>query len=245
MSHSEQSEDYWPGYVDALTSMVQVLAFVMMLLAMAVFVLSQNVSKSAVQAIAKAAKVDVPANASVKDLTAMVVEQVQKQEALAAQAANASPTPKAPPTPETAKPETPVPDDAPKAGASSQPVRSSASLAPKRPPASAQDAKNTVFRFQPRGFRVDAAITEQADKFVAENNLANSKVRLTIQAYASESEGSVSETRRFAYYRALTARKELVDRKVPAANITINIFDTQNKDQGASVEIIISPDAAP
>ena len=61
MSHgSGEEENYWPGYVDALTSMVQVLAFVMMLLAMAVFVLSQSVSKSAVEEIAKAAKVDAP-----------------------------------------------------------------------------------------------------------------------------------------------------------------------------------------
>ena len=53
MSHgSDDSDNYWPGYVDALTSMVQVLAFVMMMLAMAVFVLSQSVSKKAVEAIA-------------------------------------------------------------------------------------------------------------------------------------------------------------------------------------------------
>jgi preprotein translocase subunit SecE len=43
MSHSEEGENYWPGYVDALTSMVQVLAFVMIMLAMAVFVISQSV----------------------------------------------------------------------------------------------------------------------------------------------------------------------------------------------------------
>ena len=50
MSHgSDDSENYWPGYVDALTSMVQVLAFVMMMLAMAVFVLSQSVAKHAVE----------------------------------------------------------------------------------------------------------------------------------------------------------------------------------------------------
>ena len=37
MSHgSDAGENYWPGYVDALTSMVQVLAFVMIMLAMAV-----------------------------------------------------------------------------------------------------------------------------------------------------------------------------------------------------------------
>jgi hypothetical protein len=55
MSHgSDEGDNYWPGYVDALTSMVQVLAFVMMMLALAVFSLSQSASKHAVEVIAKA-----------------------------------------------------------------------------------------------------------------------------------------------------------------------------------------------
>ena len=94
MSHgSEESEDYWPGYVDALTSMVQVLAFVMMLLAMAVFVLSQNVTKSAIKAIADAANVDASSDSSVNELTAKVVEQLQRRkEQRASEAAPAQQT---------------------------------------------------------------------------------------------------------------------------------------------------------
>ena len=79
MSHgSEEGENYWPGYVDALTSMVQVLAFVMMMLAMAVFVLSQSVSKKAVEAIAKAVNADVKPGADVKQLTQAVVAQIDR-----------------------------------------------------------------------------------------------------------------------------------------------------------------------
>ena len=97
MSHgSGEEENYWPGYVDALTSMVQVLAFVMMLLAMAVFVLSQNVSKSAVESIAKAAKLNPPADATVSQLTAMVIEALEKAQASKAPA----PAPDAAPTPD-------------------------------------------------------------------------------------------------------------------------------------------------
>src|ERR1700750_2562383 len=79
MSHSEgEGENYWPGYVDALTSMVQVLAFVMMMLAMAVFSLSQSVTKKAVEAIAKAVNADVKPNADVKQLTQSVMEQLDR-----------------------------------------------------------------------------------------------------------------------------------------------------------------------
>ena len=79
MSHgSEEGENYWPGYVDALTSMVQVLAFVMMMLAMAVFSLSQSVTKKAVEAIAKAVNADVKPNADVKQLTQSVMDQLDR-----------------------------------------------------------------------------------------------------------------------------------------------------------------------
>ena len=121
MSHgSGEEENYWPGYVDALTSMVQVLAFVMMLLAMAVFVLSQNVSKSAVESIAKAAKLNPPADATVSQLTAMVIEALEKAQAQ-------KPTPPAPDSP-SAPDSTPKPEDlaaaaaAPPSGAAPTPM---------------------------------------------------------------------------------------------------------------------------
>src|SRR5258708_12763601 len=76
MSHgSEEGENYWPGYVDALTSMVQVLAFVMMMLAMAVFVLSQSVSKRAVEAIAKAVNAEVKPDSDIKTLPQAMADQ--------------------------------------------------------------------------------------------------------------------------------------------------------------------------
>lgn len=86
--------------------MVQVLAFVMMLLAMAVFVLSQNVSKSAVESIAKAAKLNPPADATVSQLTAMVIEALEKAQA---RARSSPPSPDTPPEDTDAKPK---PDEA-------------------------------------------------------------------------------------------------------------------------------------
>src|ERR1700759_1506646 len=97
MSHSEgEGENYWPGYVDALTSMVQVLAFVMMMLAMAVFMLSQNVSKKAVEAIAQAVNADTKPGAGIKELTQAIVDKVHQT---AQAVATPPPTPAAPPVP--------------------------------------------------------------------------------------------------------------------------------------------------
>ena len=97
MSHgSGEEENYWPGYVDALTSMVQVLAFVMMLLALAVYVLSQNVSRSAVVAISKAVEIKPDANATVEHLLGDVLAEVARLKALAANATARGDTPALP-----------------------------------------------------------------------------------------------------------------------------------------------------
>lgn len=236
MSHgSEQSEDYWPGYVDALTSMVQVLAFVMMLLAMAVFVLSQSVSKGAVEAIAKAAKVDVPADASVAELTAKVVEQIQKSAAEAQK----------PPSP--AKPTTEKSDQQPSTGGEStvvanlkplSPSRSNAPLQVEKPDEPPADAKRLRVRFAERSYRIDAANSEALGQFVETNDFASGKTKLVVRAYASDADGAVSEARRIAYYRGMIARKALIDRKVPPQTVEIKILDTPDKEQGSVIDIV-------
>ena len=54
-SSSADEDNYWPGYVDALTTMVMVLTFIMMVLGITIFTMSQTVSRSHLEAIALAA----------------------------------------------------------------------------------------------------------------------------------------------------------------------------------------------
>jgi len=49
VSANEEVEHHWPGYVDALTTMTMMLIFVMMILAVAIFSMSENVSRSLVR----------------------------------------------------------------------------------------------------------------------------------------------------------------------------------------------------
>lgn len=233
MSHSsEGGEDYWPGYVDALTSMVQVLAFVMMLLAVAVFVLSQSVSKGAVEQIAKAAKVDAPPEATVAELTAKVVEQIEKG------------------LPQKKPAEPPPPPPPPVAEKNTAEARSMASLKPfttpnPTPGISAEksiergaDSKVLRVTFADRSYRIDQTNADAVAAFIESNALAGGKTRLTILAYASDTDGAVSEARRLAYYRGMVTRKALIDRKIAPDAIEIRIFDTPDKQKGGSIDIV-------
>jgi hypothetical protein len=234
MSHgSEEGDNYWPGYVDALTSMVQVLAFVMMMLAMAVFVLSQSVSKKAVEAIAKAVNADVKPGADVKQLTQAVVAQIDRLQKSTLQseteAAKSQPISEG-----TARADNDRRTTLRISGAQAQP-----SPVPVDVPA---DAPRLTVGFADRSFKIAADQAQAITGFVGEQGAAGQHM-IVVNAYAYSGEGAVSEARRLAYYRGMMARKQLVDAKVKPENIRINVNDTADKSKGMTVELIVAGSA--
>ncbi|MFM8606886.1 MAG: hypothetical protein ACKOBC_02845, partial [Hyphomicrobiales bacterium] len=76
MAHgSDDGEtNYWPGFVDALSTMTMMLIFLMMILSLVLVSVSQNVTKTQVIAIARAARIDVNGSpASIEGLTAQII----------------------------------------------------------------------------------------------------------------------------------------------------------------------------
>jgi hypothetical protein len=234
MSHgSDDSDNYWPGYVDALTSMVQVLAFVMMMLAMAVFVLSQSVSKHAVEAIAKAVNADVKPNSDIKQMTQAVMDQLDRLR----------------PSSKSDKPESPAetPPSKPTAANDTNPekvvsmrVNGARGRIEQTPAQIPPNAPHMTVNFEDRSFRIDQERAQSLSKFVEDNKVAERKQTIIINAYAYSGDGALSEARRLAYYRAMMARKQLVDDKVRPDAIRINVNDTTDKDKGFTVEMIIA-----
>ena len=241
MSHgSDEGDNYWPGYVDALTSMVQVLAFVMMMLAMAVFVLSQSVAKHAVEAIAKAVNADVKPNADVKTLTQAVLDQLKRMTLeKPASAANQS----------TLSAEVPVNKPAAQADAETDSgpekivgmrVSSARSRSDQASVEVPPDAPRMTLGFDDRSFKIDQARVQSLAKFVDENKVVERSQTIVINAFAFSGDGALSEARRLAYYRAMMTRKQLVDAKVRAVSIRINVNDTTDRDKGATVEMVVT-----
>ncbi len=238
MSHgSEEGENYWPGYVDALTSMVQVLAFVMMMLAMAVFSLSQSASKKAVEAIAKAVNADVKPDSNVKQLTQSVMEQIDRLRGSAPAVDAAKPDQKPAPAVEAS-----VQPDAEKSavirmkGARSQPSQAAAEVPP--------DAPRLTIGFGDRSFRIESDEAQSIAKLVDDNKAAESRKTIVVNAYAYSGEGAISEARRLAYYRAMMARKQLIDAKIKPEDIRISVNDTADKARGLTVELIVAGSGA-
>jgi hypothetical protein len=235
MSHSEEGENYWPGYVDALTSMVQVLAFVMIMLALAVFVISQSVSKHAMEAIAKAVHADAKPSADIKQLTQAIMEKVQQLQ-------SAVPVSE-PSEAKSAAPTDPASDSRPEkivemrvSGARSRNDQAPVQIPP--------DAPRLTVGFEARSSKIEQEHAQSLAKFVDENKVVERTQTVVINAYAYSGDGALSEARRLAYYRAMMARKQLVDRKVRADSIRINVNDTADKDKGSTVEMIVTGNGA-
>jgi hypothetical protein len=235
MSHSEEGENYWPGYVDALTSMVQVLAFVMIMLALAVFVISQSVSKHAMEAIAKAVHADAKPSADMKQLTQAIMEKVQQLQ-------SAVPVSE-PSEAKSAAPTDPASDSRPEkivemrvSGARSRNDQAPVQIPP--------DAPRLTVGFEARSSKIEQEHAQSLAKFVDENRVVERTQTVIINAYAYSGDGALSEARRLAYYRAMMARKQLVDRKVRADSIRINVNDTADKDKGSTVEMIVTGNGA-
>jgi hypothetical protein len=240
MSHgSEEGENYWPGYVDALTSMVQVLAFVMIMLAMAVFVMSQSTSKHAVETIAKAVDADVKPNADIKQLTQAVMDKLQQLQSAAPVS-----EPKKPNSPtETSASMPAAPADAANEPRPEKIVGMRVGAQPRddqAPVQIASDAPRIRVAFEERSFKMAQERAQSLAKFIDENKVVEQGQVVIINAYAYSGDGALSEARRLAYYRAMMARKQLVDEKVRADSIRIHVNDTADKDKGSTVEMIVT-----
>ena len=212
-SSGEEEENYWPGYVDALTTMVMVLVFVMMLLAVVVFSLSQNVSKVLIEQIVKVvdptAKFD--PNATAEQMTAKLIEKIKTG---------------APPPPNTNRP-----TDAPPG----PPVDAKAVPETKMTAAEIEDAPETTeikamsapamltLVFPKRTTKLDEKTAADVDTFAKGSDNVAGAGSIDIQSVASPQSGSVSEARRLAYYRGMLVRSQLVKAGVPAEKIHLKI----------------------
>jgi hypothetical protein len=209
--------------------MVQVLAFVMMMLAMAVFVLSQSVSKKAVEVIAAAVNAEVKPNSDIKQLTQAVI---QKLDSLRGSAPADPAKPDKPHTPEL---------DEQKIAVSRVAPRTQPRTAPMEPK---PDAPRLAIEFDGGSYRIDEPHARAITGFVGENGAAEKSRPIIVNAYAFTGEGAISEARRLAYYRAMMARKQLIDAKVRPENIKINVTDIADRAKAQTVEMIVAEPSA-
>jgi outer membrane protein OmpA-like peptidoglycan-associated protein len=212
----QQDENHWPGYVDALTTMLMVLTFVMMILGIAVFSTSQNASRILIEAIARAARVDPPIeNIPVSELTDKILDKLRRH----------------PPRPPVAA-ETPVAEQerlAQGAGGVQpliDPTRTVVSAAPAaveaaRPAETQRQGTGFLVTFQPRATRLDDAAQERLKETLDAAGDLRSAATVEIRAFVDGDTTGVTDAQRIAYYRAMAVRTAVMAAGVPPGRLRV------------------------
>ena len=214
-----EDENYWPGFVDALTTMVMVLTFIMMILGITVFSLSQNVSKALLSDVAKAVDVETKPTDFSEDLAKRIVAAIVSQRNdVDGQKRKAQDIVTEKPLEERSQRETvlslPGEKHFSQAPADLKPLASGAA-------AGANEVALTIV-FQPNAASFDDAVRREITNFATKLRDAE----FIIRAFAVENGGTISEARRLAYYRAMLIRQDMIKAGLKPAQVQAQIDDS-------------------
>lgn len=226
-SKDQEEANYWPGYVDALTTMTMVLTFVMTILALAVFTLGENVSKAILQDILSEIDADTPENATSDVLKKTILDLVEDPDAR-----NRVPPPQDRPTlidtQDTDQVVNPTEIEAPRINDIVEPDgRTDIALTP---------ATLTV-RYEGNEARLDERSRARVSAFLQSTDEIRTAKRLLVRGFASAELGGITQSRRIAYYRAMLLRAELIANGVPAERIQIDVVETRQSSEAATAKV--------
>jgi Na+-transporting methylmalonyl-CoA/oxaloacetate decarboxylase gamma subunit len=213
---ASEDENHWPAYVDALTTMTMMLIFVMTILAVAIFGLSQNVSRNMVEKIAKAVNIDATNGNETTDKLAERV--MAKLEAASSETMVAKLDPSQIHEPDHKLNSTTVADK---------------NLSP-TPALVEQSAAFITVAFQKRATGLDNETSEKIKYAMSEGGHLQGGIE--IKAFVDKN-GAVSDSRRIAFYRLLNLRTQLIAMGMSPERIKARIEDSAGNDNGDLVRI--------
>jgi Na+-transporting methylmalonyl-CoA/oxaloacetate decarboxylase gamma subunit len=219
-SASEDNENHWPGYVDALTTMTMMLIFVMMILSVAMFSMSETVSRSMVERIAQAAGIEIDSDAKpIEEYAQQVAERIEDQKATL-----------------IARAEQALPGEEKRIASLIEAKRANPD-APVRVETS--NPALLTFAFKPRAVSLDAGAESEMKGFLASGGHIEGPARFDLRAYASAEQGGLSDSRRVAYHRAMTVRARLIGLGVPAQRIAVHVEDKPLERQAELLQVFV------
>lgn len=237
-------EDPWAGFVDVLSNILMVVIFLVVILGISIFAISQQITKAAVDKAVKAERES-------QEKTSAQPPVPQPSGAPATPMAQVEPPPTEAEKREGERgaagtyravkgPRVRGPDEI--AGNTNLSVRSLAAeaktievaseeIAPASGPVEVKSSQAFLTLKFTRGmFKIDDAASKEIQAFLRDkSDVAGAKVE--IRAFAQSTVGSVSEARRIAYYRAMQTRSELIKTGVEASKIELKLRDSASPEE--------------
>ncbi|MGL4974092.1 MAG: hypothetical protein ACRC56_02270, partial [Bosea sp. (in: a-proteobacteria)] len=232
---NENDENHWPGYVDALTTMTMMLIFVMMILAVAMFNMSESVSRGLVEKIAQSAGLSISGEGlSTEDLATQIAGQLEGRgpgKSGTAVAASGEGGTSLKMASSQAGSALPGEEKRIESGAGFSPLKTDPGVETKTAPAL------LTLAFKPRATALDEASQKDMRQFVEQTGKVQSDARFELRAYATPQAGTLSDSRRVAYYRAMAVRASLISIGIPATRIGVKVEDREKSDDAELVQV--------
>lgn len=226
----EEEENYWPGFVDALSTMTMVLTFVMMILVVVVFMLIQNTSQSLIQERLSQANIGGGAGSS-------EIVRLSDSDADTTTTARNDGTPPIVTVDEQSTQEQNVQSVAVEIEQQVEAVEAAQVRDLGTQEAVTISQEGLTVTFQDGNSALDDSAMEVVREFGDTHELANSDRTLEIMAFANVLQGNATDVRRVAYYRAMLIRNQLLAAGVPASRIAVGVRDVRTDEEGSEVKV--------
>ena len=243
-----QQEDPWAGFVDVLSNILMVVIFLVVILGISIFAISQQVTKAAVD---KAVKAEREAQSETPRPTTPQAAKEPSQPPTTQQAASDGEKGAAGVYQAAQGLRARQSDEV--AGDSNLSLRSTKLDGVKSIDVASEEVKASegavevktsqaflTLRYQRGSFKIDEAASKEMGTFLAGANLPTTG-KIEIRAFAQSTVGSVSEARRIAYYRAMQVRSELIKQGIAATRVELKLRESVSPEELDVVRIYAKP----
>jgi len=228
---AEEEENHWPGFVDALSTIVMVVTFLLIILGIVIFVISLQINDPVNQEDERSSGIQIAElELELAEVTQVVTQQTEvieerEQEILeltesAAQASVVDTGDSAQVQALTPIEEVEIVVTRVDENITSSTLRSEIETA---------QAVMTVL-FEDNAVEMDEASNEKALEFLEENDVISSEQKIRAISYYDGDSLSVSQAKRIAYYRLLSVRNALLGSGVDGERISVSV--RPGSDQG-------------
>ncbi|MFN0265352.1 hypothetical protein ACKTEK_15920 [Tepidamorphus sp. 3E244] len=227
MSAQDESEtNYWPGYVDALTTMTMVLTFVMMILAIGIYILSESLSKTLLTELLREADVEVSDQATQKEVRDTLVETLTRLNHEHEEGYHPV---------ERVQQELRVTQDDNAREVYAAPVQTP--TIPERDVAARSTGSVLKVTYEDAQTQLDEDSRAEIRQFVSSSDAIREARTILIRAHAAPIAGGATQARRLAYYRAMLLRNEMIRLGIEPRRLRVEVDETPDVATGQSAEI--------
>lgn len=262
---AEAEENHWPGFVDALSTIVMVVTFLLIILAVVIAVLAQNVSKSHLASqseksqtgggdvqtidplnVSSTRTFEANLNTSQEPAPEPAQEQAEaKQESQSESQSDGSIKPQ---SSETLKAEEVVDGNtalsvlSSKIGQEEERIEIAKTEVENNKNVKVVNSSNTALTlaFDNISIKIDEASATKITDFISTNKDLNIDKNITIWSFGDASSSSISEQKRIIYYRALAARNELLKNGFSREKIKVEVRFTAEANIINTVRVVVN-----